>query len=95
VWHQSAILRDVAHAPPECDGIQAGHIHAIDQDPALVRLYHPVEAAKKRGFSSSALANESKALARRGMEGNIIQRRDGVIALARVLRGETGRGYLG
>ena len=51
VWQQSAVLWYVADPPPKRDGVERGHVRAIDPDRSAVGINQAVERSQQRGLA--------------------------------------------
>jgi len=62
-------------------GGSAGHVLAVEQDLACVRLLEPRDHAQQGGLSASARAEERREGACRHVDGNAVEGREGAEAL--------------
>jgi hypothetical protein len=58
VRQQPTVLRYVAYPPAERDGVDLRRVDSIDQDPTMVWIDQPIEAAKEGGFTRSAFSDQ-------------------------------------
>jgi hypothetical protein len=91
VGKQSAVLLHVADSAPQEYGRLCLNITFADHHFPVLRLYKPVEAAKKRGLSRAAFADECSRAARQNLDAYIIESDDTTEVMRDVARCERDR----
>ena len=62
------VLEDDPDVPPEAVDVVLPEIHAVEQDPPLVRVVEPSQQLDQRGLAGAVLAHQRDPLARRQRE---------------------------
>jgi hypothetical protein len=87
VREQADLLDDVADAPAQLRQLARAGIHAVDQDPPGRRLDEPVDHLQRRRLAAPRRSDEHADLARRDVQGEIVDGARGGLAGGLARRG--------
>jgi hypothetical protein len=73
MWKEATVLRHVADATPECDGIELSRVDAFDENPSTIGRDETVEAAEKCCLPGPAFADKGETSTGLDGDGDIVE----------------------